>query len=74
MPHPSSSTLGALEGFVRSVGRFFGGGEVDPLATRLDHASSAGTPLAADEATDLAAARAEIKRGESTTDPLGHDH
>ncbi len=43
----------------------------DPLATRLAQAHSAGTPLTADEATDVAAARAEIKRGESTTDPLG---
>jgi hypothetical protein len=32
---------------------------------------NAGTPLAPDEAADLDAARAEIRRGESTTDPLG---
>ena len=73
MAHPPSSKLGALEGLVRSLGRVFTSRRADPLATRLDQAGSAGTPLTPDEAADIAAARDEVKRGEYTTDPLGHD-
>jgi hypothetical protein len=58
---------------MRAIGRFFGAGGSDPLETRLSQASHAGTPLTPDEAADIAVARAEIRRGESTTDPLGRE-
>jgi len=58
---------------MRAIGRFFGSGGSDPLETRLLQASHAGTPLTPEEAADIAVARAEIRRGESTTDPLGRE-
>jgi hypothetical protein len=52
-----------------AIGRFFGAGS-DPLEMRLGQGSCAGTPLTPDEAADIAAARADIRRGASTTDPV----
>jgi hypothetical protein len=71
MAHPGLIALSGLERLARSVQRFFGAPDQDPLEARLDQARSAGTPLTEEEARDLAEARAEIRRGESTTDPLG---
>jgi hypothetical protein len=71
MAHPRSITLGGLDRLLRSVGRLFGAPDEDPLEARLAQAKSAGTPLTEEEGRDIAEARAEIQRGESTTDPLG---
>jgi len=73
MPQPHAPAIGPLESVRRALGRMFGAGGSDPLQTRLSQASHAGTPLTPEEAADIAIARAEIRQGDSTTDPLGRE-